>query len=216
MDGVFPDWLRTGVLTAGFQTVVGYPLETIKTRLQASSVVCGRGLYRGCASPFMVQLCVHPVFFGVYSGLREADLPPYAAGAGAGVLSGVMVNPVEIRKTRLQTGDGRMPTHPGWWRIGMAATCARDAVGSAVYWHVFEGMEGSPVWRGGCAGVMSWIVSYPIDVFKTRQQASSSSRIISVEKIMLGFLVTIIRAFIVNAGILTIYSVQTSRPVDPR
>jgi len=205
MDGV-PDWLRTGVLTASFQTIVGYPLETIKTRLQASSSVFSRrGLYRGCASPFMVQLCVHPMFFGVYRSLREADMSPSVAGAGAGMLGGIMVNPVEVRKTRVQAGLTTIPTHPGgWWRIGMAATCARDAVGSAVYWHVFEGMEGSPIWKGGCAGVMSWIVSYPIDVYKTRQQAPSQT--ISADKLVLGFVVTIIRAFVVNAGILTIYS----------
>lgn len=72
-------------------------------------------------------------------------------------------------------------------------------------------MEGSPMWTGGCAGVMSWIVSYPFDVWKTRQQASSS-HIISVPKLMLGFVVAIIRAFVVNSGILTIHSLHTKHP----
>lgn len=217
-----------GVLTASFQTVVGYPLETIKTRLQTSGgareqlVASFSGLYRGAAVPFVSQILIHPWFFFVYTELHERHgLSSFLAGAGSGIVSGVLTTPMEARKTATQAalgtttiGKTALPlSNRWWWCWGLLATTARDTLGCAVYWDTFERWkdwrdehrETYPVWyAGGVAGVCSWMTSYPLDLWKTRAQTRCSTRQ-TVSASVCAVLVTCVRAFLVNAGILAIY-----------
>lgn len=71
----------------------------------------------------MVRLCIHPRVFWRLPRTQGGGSVALCGRSGCRhVGGGIIVNPVEIRKTRLQTGLTMMPTHPGWWRIGMAAT----------------------------------------------------------------------------------------------
>lgn len=208
-------FVALGLCTATFQTLLGYPLDTLKTRLQAMplkpqvSSLCRRQLYHGWRGPFLVQLLLHPVFFSTYSFLRqEHELNPAMSGFMTGGLVALLTNPVEVRKTCVQT---QQPV-PTCMRVlctrGLGFTIARETVGTGAYWQSFESLDVLPVWcRGGLAGVISWAVSYPLDVAKTRRQTSIAHdhRILPPERARLAFLVTMVRAFVVNAGILSIY-----------
>lgn len=131
-------------------------------------------------------------------------MSPPVAGFSARMLVAVFVAPLELVRTKMQaavTKKARSATMltglrmvveadgvRGLWR-GLAATIARDAPFSAVYWALFEqskaylsnggpdDMVRSPtipqtLAASACSGVVATVVTNPADVLKTRLQAA--------------------------------------------
>ena len=141
---------------------------------------------------------VNAIIFGVYGNLYrrlsddpDALLPHFVAGAGAGFAQSFICSPMELIKTRLQVQkDGR---YNGTWDClkqtvqkegsrglfkGLGLTCSREVPAFGAYFLTYELLTGgghvSTAWMllcGGLAGTISWIISYPQDVIKTRIQS---------------------------------------------
>lgn len=204
-----------GILTAMNQIAIGYPMETIKIRSQARQ--CNlfmvyrnmskeggiMGLYRGCALPFLVQIIIQPVHIMTFTHLNEY-MPASMAGACAGIGIGILTNPFEVMKSRIQNGIRQMPTCRYLVFRGMHHNVLRELVGSAVYWHIYDIFrdEWNPI-HGGIAGVGSWLASYPFDVWKTRNQCGIENQ--CMPNFRYGLSITMVRAFIVNAINLTVF-----------
>ena len=92
--------LLPGVSHALTVTIVGYPFDTIKTRLQddkkyKGSIDCLKkilknegtcGLYRGMSSPMISHLLKRPYQFPIFDYLKnEVELNNYTAGAISGI-----------------------------------------------------------------------------------------------------------------------------------
>ena len=119
---------------------------------------------------------------------------------------------------------------------GMTATCLRQAPGFGVYFAVYEPVKEyflqngeqsiyfSSILAGGFAGSLSWAVIYPIDVIKSRVQtapldapwsqrsmAAITRRIFEINggrSLYRGVVLTVIRAFPVNAIIFSVYELS--------
>lgn len=157
-----------------------------------------RGLYRGLSSPMGGVAGVNAMVFGVYGGVQRRLPEPDSlrssamAGGAAGLAQSFICSPVELAKTRLQLGGGnqgpiaclaaiaRAEGPRGLFR-GLGLTALRDAPGLSTYFLSYELLtrtpDGSPsgifhtLMAGGLAGVFSWLVSFPVDVVKSRVQA---------------------------------------------
>lgn len=216
--------------TAVFQTLVGYPLETLKTRWQVydptrSSLA---SLYKGWPGPFLGQCVIHPLFFGTYTWLHDQhQWSPGMAGATVGGITALVMNPIEVRKTCIQA-KVQVPPWSCLWRRGIQFTMGREIIGSAVYWHTFESLvreddslKSSPStswlpWQAGAsAGILSWIVSYPMDVWKTQSQTNHHSLYSKqrLSRIITAWSITMFRAAVVNGGVLYIYH-ECRRPTS--
>lgn len=161
------------------------------------------------------------------------------AGSVAGLIQSVITSPMELTKTRMQL-QSHLPVASqfrgpldcmrqihrtegirGIFR-GFGITAVRDVPGFASYFVLYELMiRTSPcpgalhtLTAGGMAGMLSWVLSCPIDVVKTRLQADSGATaryngikdcvVKSYQSEGLSFLTkgmtsTLIRAFIMNA-----------------
>ncbi|CAL9130066.1 unnamed protein product [Musa textilis] len=105
--------------TAGVvvETVL-YPIDTIKTRLQAArggSKIHWKGLYSGLAGNLAGVLPASAIFVGIYEPTKQKLLKvfpknlsafaPLAAGAIGGVAASLIRVPTEVVKQRMQTGQ---------------------------------------------------------------------------------------------------------------
>ncbi|CAL5417667.1 unnamed protein product [Camellia sinensis] len=123
-DGPF-DFLRIlfeGAITGGAAGVVVetalYPIDTIKTRLQAvrgGGKIILKGLYSGLAGNLAGVLPASAIFVGVYEPTKQKLLKSFpenlsalahlTAGAVGGAASSIVRVPTEVVKQRMQTGQ---------------------------------------------------------------------------------------------------------------
>lgn len=217
-----------------------------------------RGIFRGISSPLSGVAAINAIIFGVYGNIQRHQKDPTAltscciAGASAGLVQSFFTSPMELAKTRVQiSGDKKSPLQVikdiyrmegvrGVFR-GLNITMVREVPAFGSYFLSYEYMtrtsDGSPVSTatmliaGGMAGVISWILCYPVDIIKSRIQVDgmNGSRMyknsldclrksISVEGysfLMRGVTPAVIRAFPVNAVCFTVVT-WTMRLLDVR
>ncbi|OXU26940.1 hypothetical protein TSAR_013830, partial [Trichomalopsis sarcophagae] len=130
----------------------------------------------------------------------------FLAGASAGIAQAPVCSPMELAKTRLQLQDhdsaprnGNQPRFSSPVQClrhihrteglrgvfsGLGITLMREAPSYGVYFVTYEALTRSehPIstWHmllaGGLAGTASWVVSYPLDVVKSRLQADTTAK----------------------------------------
>lgn len=124
----------------------------------------------------------------------------FLAGSMAGIAQSIITSPMELAKTRLQVQMDKIGATKfkgpiqclsyiyqcdgirGIFR-GLGATTLRDIPGFSIYFVSYEYLirqKNDPgiaytLFAGGSAGAMSWILSIPIDVIKTRLQIDGMS-----------------------------------------
>jgi solute carrier family 25 carnitine/acylcarnitine transporter 20/29 len=123
----------------------------------------------------------------------------FAAGCTAGAATTVLVTPIEVLKIRLQVQRGRaqgplalaasIVSQEGLRGLfrGTGVTLLRDTPSTGLYYAVYEvasrnaaggrgaGTDAATLLAGALAGVCSWLSIYPVDVLKSRMQASPGS-----------------------------------------
>ncbi|GJQ80273.1 hypothetical protein Trydic_g18699, partial [Trypoxylus dichotomus] len=156
-----------------------------------------RGLYRGISSPLAGVAGINAIIFGVYGNTQRYQNDPNAiascaiAGAAAGLSQSFLTGPMELIKIRMQvSNDTRSISHiaraiyhregiRGLFK-GLNITIVRELPAMSSYFVTYECLtrtsDNSPVSTatmlvaGGLAGVVSWIISYPVDIIKSRLQ----------------------------------------------
>lgn len=162
-----------------------------------------KGMTSPIAGVAVVNAIVFGVYGYTQRNLSEPDrLSSYfLAGASAGLAQTPVSSPIELAKTRLQlrsTGQGnsqgpmqclrniyRQEGCRGVFK-GLGITFLREGPSYGVYFVTYEMLTKTftkqPIstlhmlLAGGFAGTASWVISYPIDVIKSRIQAESGNR----------------------------------------
>ncbi|XP_047155038.1 S-adenosylmethionine carrier 1, chloroplastic/mitochondrial isoform X2 [Vigna umbellata] len=182
------DFLRTlfeGVIAGGTAGVVVetalYPIDTIKTRLQAArggEKLILKGLYSGLAGNLAGVLPASALFVGVYEPIKQKLLRIFpenlsafshlTAGAIGGIAASLIRVPTEVIKQRMQTGQ------------------FTSASGAVRFIASKEGFKGFYAARrnlndpenaiiGAFAGALTGAITTPLDVIKTRLMVQGSA-----------------------------------------
>lgn len=206
-----------------------------------------RGVYRGMSSPLAGVAAINAVVFGVYGNAQRRLNDPdaltshFIAGGAAGLFQSFLCSPIELAKTRVQiAGDSTGPLEcirnifktegfRGVFR-GLGITIVREIPAFSSYFITYEYLtrneNNAPISTskmllgGGLAGVVSWTVTYPVDVLKSRLQVDGMTDCRNYTSSMdclrksvaaegYGFLFrgltpTLVRAFPVNAACFTV------------
>lgn len=187
-------------LKVHLQSGRGSALECTRALLKGGTLSVA---YRGVWAPLGGIAGVNAIVFGVYGNTRRALPNPdslvthAAAGAAAGLLQSFACAPIELVKTRQQLAIPGDAIPSGAWsgtrhvlRLGgfkalfrgFGATVLRDSPAFAIYFSSFEALtrEDKSMMKvftaGGTAGMLSWIVLYPIDVVKSRIQGDITGK----------------------------------------
>lgn len=177
------NWITASA--AGFtQAIVGHPLDTVKVLMQNSdgkSRLLAKGniatimsqLMRGVTPPLILAGISGSVIYGTeryfYDNCTNGN--HYLSGFYTGVVTTPIVSPLEYAKIQLQMGH-RWPT--SWFR-GIFITSARRVPAGPILFGVQHDLREkynfSSFASGMTAGMLMWVLLYPVDVVKSRVQA---------------------------------------------
>jgi len=156
-----------------------------------------RGISSPIASISVLNAVVFGVYGNVQRSTTDPEslLAHFLAGTAAGLSQTLICSPMELVKSRLQVQQGipNAVQHKSPWTClrhiwknegrrgvfrGLGITAARDVPGFASYFVSFEMIirrNENPsafytLMAGGLAGTFSWVISFPIDVVKSRLQ----------------------------------------------
>ncbi|CAN1842436.1 S-adenosylmethionine carrier 1, chloroplastic/mitochondrial [Linum perenne] len=181
------DFLRTvfeGVIAGGAAGVVVetalYPIDTIKTRLQAArggGKIVWKGLYSGLAGNIAGVLPASALFVGVYEPVKQKLLQVVpenfsafahlTAGAIGGLAASFVRVPTEVVKQRMQTGQ--FSSAPSAVRLIVAKEGFKGLYAAR---RDLNDAENAVI--GAFAGALTGAVTTPLDVIKTRQMVQGS------------------------------------------
>lgn len=175
-----------GAVAAMSATVVTHPLDVIKVRKQMSPRISYRRLYSGLPDALKRQVFYSGIRFGLYDTIgpqRTLTLPEkMCKGAFSGAVGAFFATPFDLAKVRKQARVGTLVTNSffDYWRGG-APTIFRAAIVTSTqltsFYHIKEHLSehhmAVPVdfTASICAGVITSLISNPMDVAKTWRMA---------------------------------------------
>eukprot|EP00871_Galdieria_phlegrea_P002736 jgi/Galph1/3463/GphlegSOOS_G2126.1 len=219
--------LLAGVCGACATSLLVTPLDVIKARLQVQrhSVVLGshalkgvysnllksegiRGFWRGLGTTLFLSVPTTAVYMTLYDSLKDeligkrhfsSEHAVLVAGTFSRCIVATVASPLELVRTSIQAGSGRLSVWELWKSNlqtagvrglfrGLFPTLVRDAPFSAIYWVLYERCKSpsSSLWKlsekkqhswlvyflSGCiSGMTAAAITTPADVVKTRRQA---------------------------------------------
>ena len=200
-DGYYTKLLRGG-LSGMSQVVIGHPFDTAKVWAQRGDPCVGRlrSLYRGVGGPLVTTTPIIALQFGAFEWARGGGYSPAIAGALSGIPTALVSAPVEYVKI-MQQAKQPIRYRALWSRRSLLATAAREVPASYVYFgafhHARERWHYSTFVSGSLAGVLSWGLTYPMDVVKTLVQ-SNARGMPPARALWVGYATCLARAGVVN------------------
>lgn len=196
-----------GCANGFIQSLVGHPIDTLKVLQQTKQPLHRNFLhyYKGISYPMSFNFLCTGTTFNIHAKYNTLLGCHYKSG----FLTGLTISPIvyyfDMGKIHYQLN----PTNKidfSKCRItnGMGATLGREALATSVYMGVYFNNyeEYGALVAGGAAGLLSWTISYPLDVIKTRQMNNSKINIIesiAIGNLWRGYYACAFRAIVVNA-----------------
>jgi len=226
---------KNGAIIGISQTILGHPLDTLKTWKQNGSKrsikynisnmytkynipniynSC-KTLYRGISYPLAISIGYNSFLFGFYTKMKSFDYSSFQAGVISGSILGITLNPFEYYKIQRQIGyTGPININKSIFR-GLHYTIGRESIACGLYFTTYEyfteyiGLNAFV--SGGISGCTSWAFTYPIDTVKTRFQANpsySGKYYLLQGGLFKGIGFCLLRAFLVNGVSFTLYEMM--------
>jgi len=207
-----------GIIVGVIQTLTGHPFDTLKVLQQNNITINYKSLrlaklYRGMFYPMCGSGIFNSLQFGFYKYFNDTYNNNIIAGVGSGLISGLILNPIEVLKIKGQLTT----THSVSLTRGLHITCIRESLSTSIYFAAYYKAMGyfdkqnsyNSFISGGTAGVLSWFFIYPLDVVKTRYQSYKTNSImnaINMGNLWNGLTFCLCRAFIVNGSGFMVYN----------
>ena len=195
-----------GFLVGSTQTIFGHPFDTIKTNIQANKKVNIYNLHKGISYPFFTNSLFNSYIFGSYSFMYKKLDNHFLSGFISGLFAGPLITPIDKLKINKQLGNS---SNTNLFR-GTTITSVRESFGTGIYFSSYNYLKNMNLIKGdlnillagGNAGLLSWLLTYPIDVIKTRIQTGQEKYIknaFNKGKLYNGLGICLVRSFLVNS-----------------
>lgn len=194
------------------QTLVGHPFDTFKVHIQTQNVNQSsytlRTLYKGVHCSFFTSILGNTFVFPVYEYFHRLNHSHVYCGALAGLCASPLMTVIDGIKISTQLS---LKYTPNSVTRGLFATTLRETSATATYFGSYAWLKHdyafTTLCAGGVAGVLSWIISYPLDVCRSRQISHNMTLLEALGhgRFFDGFGVCVCRAFVVNASNFYVY-----------
>lgn len=201
-----------GTIVGLVQTIIGHPLDTLKTNYQNRTKIdfkknMIRKLYSGVTYPLASSVITSGFIFYSNDYFNKKVGNHFYSGFMTGMTCSPLINFLEVFKVKAQIGMKNKFTN---FNLGITATLARESFGTGIYFGSYNYLRenNNSFMSGSCAGLLSWGLTYPLDVVKTRLQTGDSKtwkQAIYKGNLTSGMTVCLIRSFIVNGSSFTLY-----------
>ena len=191
----------SGCISGSVANLVTYPIDTLKVLKQNNIPYKFNYLYKGVLSPTITIGLLNSILFSSNLNIYKKTNNHYISGSISGLINAIISNPIEYRKLCYQTGNKYSNKYI--YR-GFFATSLRDSIGTSIYFGSYYDIKPKTTSfiAGGVSGVLSWIITYPIDVIKSRYQPNINIKYIDayrVGNLWVGFTFCCLRSFLNNA-----------------
>ena len=167
------DFASAGIANC-IQLVIGYPLDTAKVWTQSNRTqpLSLRHLYSGIQYPLVGHSVMTALCFSTYDyGIRHS-CHPFISGFASGSLISCLITPIEIMKiTKQYELNSKIQPSLRLCMKCLPAVYARETSYITIIlnlqrWFRME-TDISPAVYGAICSSVSWIVTYPLDTYKT-------------------------------------------------
>ena len=183
-----------GSISGLAQTISGHPFDTLKVLKQNNikyNTINIINLYRGITLPIISNSFIIGSQFYLYHNYSSL---------AASFVSGILISTSDFYKIKKQININykykfEIP-------LGIKITILRECIALPIYFNSFYFINkkiNNPFFSGGIAGILSWLIPYPIDTLKSRIQAGYSfEKSLKYGNLWRGLQFCLVRAFIVN------------------
>tara|TARA_B110000037_G_scaffold216297_1_gene275072 strand:+ start:379 stop:1041 length:663 start_codon:yes stop_codon:yes gene_type:complete len=210
--------IYAGFISGLFQTIIGHPLDTLKTWSQNGNSLKKpkltiNNLYKGIKYPLIQNpIAISSIFYSNYITKKYTN-NEYVSGGVAGITSGIISTPLDKYKIMQQQNIQYVFNKKNFLQSykNLPIMLIREIPACIIYFSSFQYMkeQNIPTFiSGGIAGVASWFLTYPVDTIKSRMQSGSYRTIKEAYQqkyLYRGLNSCLARAFIVNSFGLYIY-----------
>ena len=255
------NYITTGAIIGASQTVIGHPIDTLKTlyqnknskvieKIYSESIrqdiklkkpkfgIVSR-LYAGVSYPLIINLTYNTAIYELHNKFYQKNNNHFISGFVSGGIMSLFLNPFEVGKIKQQIYyknnkdviNSKRKIIPKSININqftnkystncklftaLPYTFLRESISTGVYFHTYFSLidKMDAFNSGGVAGCTSWILTYPIDTYKTRIQANSNYKmkinIKNFKSLWNGLSFCLIRAYLVNGVGFYIYNKLTT------
>jgi len=169
------DFINAGIANS-VQMVIGYPLDTAKVWIQSNQPfkpMTIRNLYSGIKYPMMGQGAATALCFASYNYGIEQGVNPFLSAVFSGMTISLVAAPVEILKITKQyepTSNVQWSKHYKQCLIPIATRETAFITSFLNLQRYFrEETQISPPVYGAICSASSWILTYPLDAYKTNK-----------------------------------------------
>ena len=213
----------SGCIAGSVQSFIGHPLDTLKTLSQnkmISSSFCLRSLYSGFTPSLIQSSLLNGSAFYTNNYLYDLTQSKVLSSLYTGLLGCLVICPLEDLKIK------RQMSHPiSSFSISQFNTSykyihlvsLREIPAITVYFSSYRYLKEQQInvgLAGGISGVLSWVITYPIDTIKSRIQSNLCSTIkesLQIGNLYKGLGYCLLRAFIVNGASFYTYEMMLAQ-----
>ena len=204
--------LISGFLSGTIHTIIGYPLDTLKTLKQSNIQSKNKNLFKGLSYPLIQISIINSVTFGSNHYLKKFN-DNNISNFYTGIISSFICTPLDKYKIMKQFNlnyDINIKNILKSFRKTHVVTL-RELPATYIYFASYDKLKENNIsifLSGSIAGVNSWLFTYPFDTIKTRIQSNNSKTIYEAFQkgnLWNGLGFCLLRAFLVNGVNFSVY-----------
>jgi len=173
-----------GCITSSLATAICYPLDTIKTSLQATGKLPRiphiRSLYRGCSPELMGNVASGTAYWSVYQTMRDCNYSPFLSSITSAAVCNIIDTPFDIYKKQRQLHITTSLHKSIVTRFSLASVCY-STVYNGIYMpllhHLTIEKDMHRTLAIAICSTTASIATYPVDRWRTRVVAPNTTSI---------------------------------------
>ena len=204
--------LISGFISGAVHTIIGHPLDTLKTLKQSNKKINNKNLFKGLSYPLIQISIINSITFGSNNYLKKFN-DNNISNFYTGIISSLVCTPLDKFKIMRQYNLKYDVTLKNIFKSFNKThiVTLRELPATYIYFSTYDKLKEnnfSIFLSGSISGLNSWLLTYPIDTIKTRIQSENSKTISEAFKkgtLFNGLSFCLSRAFIVNGINFSVY-----------